>query len=190
MPTLTPPNTTTLVVPVVSPVNSSLPTGNLIQNPGAEVPLTLGIDWRVATGTWRIRLAVDDNRPRTGVFYFFAGEAEKAELFQDVDVSVFSAAIDSGAQSFQFEGYVRSANQSPPDSSRIIIEYRDVTNSSVLLTFDSGEITHISEWQKVSNTQIAAPGTRWIRIRLISTRYSGQNSDGYFDDLSLVALTQ
>ena len=41
----------------------------------------------------------------------------------------------------------------------------------------------------MADTSLAPAGTRYLRIRLISTRHNGSNNDGYYDDLSLVVYT-
>src|SRR5207253_649998 len=116
--------------------------------------------------------------------YFYAGNVETAELRQDLDVSAFATNIASGTQQFVFKGYVQSFNQSPADTTRIIIEYRDATNTNVLSTFDSGPVASISSWMLITNSRTAPIGTAWIRIRLIAVRNSGGSADGYFDALS------
>ena len=54
-------------------------------------------------------------------------------------------------------------------------------------SIDLGEYYNTSEWVQVTDTTLAPIGTRFIRIRLISTRYNGSNNDGYYDGLSLIA---
>ena len=159
---------------------------NLLQNPGNDESLSDGNipHWREVTGTqWTQRSS--DPTPFSGVAYFFAGVAPVAELQQDVNVSGLAAAIDGGGQLFTFSGYVRSWPQTPSDSSQVVIEYRDAANEAVLATSDTGSFSQIARWQLVTNTTAAPPGTRFIRVRLISTRNNGDNNDGYFDALSL-----
>ena len=160
---------------------------NLIQNPSCEDDLVDGEIpyWTEAVGiSWTQRTANPD--PYEGIAYFFAGAEANAELSQIVDVSNLAAAIDSGTQQFTFKSYVRSYNQSPADSSKIILEYLDDTQAK-MQEFDSGEIKNITSWQLVSDSRFAPMGTRWIRIRLISIRNLGTNNDGYYDALSLYA---
>jgi hypothetical protein len=171
--------------------NLSFPTANLIQNPGAEMELEDGRipSWIEGVGTtWTRRPTTDDNAPYQGNFYFFAGEAARAELYQDMDVSFWADIIDKSNLSFKLDGYVYSDDQSPPDRARIILEFRDA-NSLVLWYFDTGWTNSRASWQQISRTSIVPLGTRTIRIRLLSMRYSGENNDGYFDELSLVVTT-
>lgn len=159
---------------------------NLIQNPSNDFPLVAGEipHWTEAVGNnWTQRS--ESPLPYHGSAYFFAGRGALAELQQDINVSAFAGAIDSSNQDFQFNGYVRAWPQSPADSSQIIIEYRDATNTVILDSFDSGEISDTDNWVLVTDLRTAPIDTRFIRIRLISTRYNGSNNDGYFDGLSL-----
>ena len=172
----------------INPENEGQTTQNLIRNPGCEDDLLEGEIpyWTEAVGTsWTQRTA--NPAPGEGIAYFFAGVEATAELSQAVDISAFSATIDSGTQQFTFKGYVRSYDQSPADSSRIVLEYLDAGQTTTLDSFDSGEIIDKASWQLVSDIRFAPAGTRYIRIRLISTRYSGSNNDGYYDSLSLYA---
>lgn len=166
-------------------------TGNLILNPSCEDVLVGGEIpyWtEVLSTSWSQRAA--NPSPHDGSAYFFAGTEANAELSQMVDVSTRASAIDSGTQAFIFEGYVRSYSQSPADSSRIVLEYLDATQTVILDSFDTGEIINTSSWELVSDNRYAPVNTRWIRIRLISRRYNGTNNDGYFDALSLYANQQ
>lgn len=162
---------------------------NLITNPGNESPLIAGEipGWTEVIGSnWTQRST--DPSPFEGSFYFFAGAGAFAELAQLVDVSAMTAQIDLGAQVFDFAGRVRSWHQTPADSARIIVEYRNLAGG-VLGSFDSGEIINAAAWQLVSDSRLAPSGTRQINVRLLSTRYNGTNNDGYFDALSLSAQT-
>ncbi|MCP4663622.1 MAG: hypothetical protein GY856_50195, partial [bacterium] len=109
------------------------------------------------------------------------------ELVQDVDVGAYAARIAAGEQIFEFSGAVRTADEASPDVARIVAEYRDLHNHLVLEAFDSGEILSY-EWHPVSDVRVAPAGTGWIRLRLISTRFSEGANDGYFDALSLRSL--
>jgi hypothetical protein len=169
--------------------DESCPSRNLLVNPSAEerqvdteipgwTPVT-GDSWRTGAG------AVE---PFHGTAYFLGGSVETAELIQDVDVSSYAAGIDAGAQQFVFEGYVRSLDEVVPDTARIVVEYRDWENANALETHESGEIVATLGWQRVADARVAPSGTRWIRVRLITTRYSGTDADGYFDALALYSL--
>ena len=94
----------------------------------------------------------------------------------DVDVSAFGA-----GQLFRFSGLVRTASEDPADVARIVVEYRDASNTVVLDAFDTGEIASPAEWRAVIDEREAPAGTAFIRVTL--------TGDGeYFDGLSLVSL--
>ncbi|MGH9461458.1 MAG: PKD domain-containing protein, partial [Vicinamibacteria bacterium] len=160
---------------------------NLIRNPGAEDPLVGGNipQWTEVRGTsWTRRL---NNDPFEGEAHFFAGTAPgEVELAQDIDISALAAAVDGGTQRLQFIGYVRTFD---PDTARIVVEYRDAANTTVLDTFDSGPINSHQVWLRLTDPRLSPPGTRFVRVRLISNRLSGSSNDGYFDALSLYPFT-
>lgn len=162
---------------------------NLLANGDAEEELESGEipGWtEVAGSEWSYR--TNDGVALSGASHFFAGAVGSAELAQDVDISVYAAWIDQGAQAFAFEGFLRTANQSPADTSRVVLEYRDAANQSVLGIYDSGEVASMAGWERVQDLRPAPTGTRWIRVRLLAERFSGTNNDGYFDALSLHAV--
>ena len=159
---------------------------NLILNPGCEDTLVNGEIpyWTEAAGTnWTQRSANPD--PLEGDYYFFPGVAAQAELQQEIDVSGYASSIDNSEALFVFNGFVRSYAQSPPDLSRIIIEYLDSLKTAKLDSFDSGDYSNTTIWEEISDSTIAPQATRYIRIRLLSTRKNGSNNDGYYDSLSL-----
>jgi hypothetical protein len=158
----------------------------LILNGGCEDPLIDGEipHWTEIVGSnWTQRGT--DPSAYEGDYYFYAGPGSSAELDQDINVSAYADLIDSGSQNYAFSGYVRSWHQSPADLSRIIIEYLNADKTVVLTSYDSGTHSNTSSWLQLTNNTFAPPGTRNIRIRLISVRRNGTNNDGYFDALSL-----
>jgi hypothetical protein len=95
---------------------------------------------------------------------------------RDVDVSAYG-----DGQLFRFSGLVRTASEDPADVARIVVEYRDASNTVVLDAFDTGEIASPAEWRAVIDEREAPAGTAFIRVTL--------TGDGeYFDRLSLVSL--
>jgi RHS repeat-associated protein len=127
--------------------------------------------------------------PRRGLNYFYAGEAAQAELRQDIDLSAFAAAIDAGTQQFIFRASVRSLVEAAPDTARVVVEYRNRTNTQTLATLDSAPISSTDGWHSTEDTRPAPPGTGWIRVRLVAARNTGATNDAYFDDISLRAVT-
>jgi len=142
--------------------------------------------WDEVVGTVWTRRNTTPPSPFDGSYYFFAGNAANAELKQDVDVSPYRYNIDRGSQYFDFSGYVRSYDQTPVDFSRIVLEYLNGEKMLLSTGFDTGNCNNTAQWDRKSYTGLAPVGTRYIRIRLISTRQaSSGNNDGYYDCLSL-----
>ncbi len=163
--------------------------GNLISNGGNDQPLDNGEipGWIEAQGTtWMSsNFAGGFPEPQRGSACFFAGGPSQAELRQDVDVSAYAGNIAAGNQQFEFKAYLRSAVEATPDAARVIVEYRNTANTSVLGTLDSGEISSTNSWHLTEDTRTAPLGTGWIRVRLIATRNTGEINDGFFDSVTL-----
>jgi len=169
---------------------SQITAQNLILNPGCEDSLINGEIpyWVEVVGTSWTQRGGTNPPPYEDDYMFFPGVASSAELQQDVDVTNMAMSIDSSYVTFNFEGYVRAYNQPSPDLSRIILEYLDSLKTTKLDSIDSGNYSNTSEWVQITDTTLAPVGTRFIRIRLISTRRAGSNNDGYYDGLSLESL--
>ena len=158
---------------------------NLLVNASAEDrPDTTGVPgWTQVIGTtWQRRMAPPI--PVNGAYYFFPGTTEYVELAQDVDVSAYADKIDTDQQWFRFEAWVHTLYEADPRTARLVVEYRDGLSSLVLDAFDTGEFSSPSIWQQLTDERPAPIGTRWIRVRLISTHLG----DAYFDALSLNSL--
>ncbi|HEX8150503.1 MAG TPA: PKD domain-containing protein [Pyrinomonadaceae bacterium] len=165
---------------------------NLLHNAGNESPL---VENRIPFwgspdgGLWAQAPAGVGALPFSleGDTYFHTTSAAATELRQDVDVSAFAASIDAGAQQFAFEGYVRAGAGSPPEGSRVVVEYRDAAGAAVLASFDTGEVTS-PEWLRVADRRAAPAGTRRVRVRLVGTDNNPAAAGGLFDGLSLRAV--
>jgi RHS repeat-associated protein len=167
---------------------------NRVQNGGNDEQLVNGEirGWTEAVGTsWTLGLSGASGFPESvnGGQFFYAGDAGSAELRQDIDVSAFAATIAAGTQSFEWKTYVRSRAESTPDSARVILEYRNAANTTMIARLDSGEVTSTSAWQLLADTRPAPAGTGWIRLRLIATRRTGTTNDAYFDAISFRPVT-
>jgi RHS repeat-associated protein len=175
------------------PDKSALLGVNLLQNAGCESALVENKipSWASPDGgAWAQGAGAVGGPPFSveGDAYFYPSGAGATELRQDVDVSAFAASVDGGAQRFEFKGYVRAGTGATPDGARVVVEYRDAANASVLSSFDSSELTP-AEWSQVADTRAAPAGTRWIRVRLISSEHDGLAGGGLFDSLSLRAVS-
>ena len=167
---------------------------NRIQNAGNDEPLVNGEirAWTEAVGTTWTRAASGANgfpESVNGGHFFYAGETASAELRQDIDLTSFAGTIAAGTQAFELKAFVRSRAETTPDTTRLIIEYRNTANTTMIARLDSGEMSSTTAWQLVEDTRVAPAGTGWIRIRLIATRRTGTTNDAYFDALSLRAVT-
>ena len=167
---------------------------NRIQNAGNDEPLVNGEirAWTEAVGTTWTRAASGANgfpESVNGGHFFYAGETASAELRQDIDLTSFAGTIAAGTQAFELKTFVRSRAEATPDTARLIIEYRNAANTTMIARLDSGEVSSTNAWQLVEDTRIVPAGTGWIRIRLIATRRTGTTNDAYFDALSLRAVT-
>ncbi len=173
--------------------NEDCPGPNLLVNPGAELAPTGNAPlpgWSQIQGaSWQRKTSSPP--PAEGTAYFWAGKVQLAELAQDVNVSAYASRIQAGGQLFEFKGSLRSLNESPADTARFVVEYRDTANHVVLDAFDTGDVASPLGWQQVVDRRPAPAGTGWIRVRLLSTRFTAGtdgSNDGYFDALSLRSL--
>lgn len=174
---------------------------NLITNPSAEsVPTSNGWTTAQNVGTncytssgWHIQGNQNDFPPvQSGTYMFYpgcggaTGSGRKYELYQDISVSANATDIDAGRYNVSFSGYTRSFNQTTPDATEIIVEYRN-SSGTVLSSYTTGTVTNTGGWVQYTDSRTAPTGTRTIRIRLIGTSNSGDSIDSYFDNLSLTA---
>lgn len=170
---------------------SALYNVNLILNPGNEEPLENGEIpyWEEIAGVnWgrNAEVPVYD-----GNAYFDAGEAgEYAELAQFVDLTGYAAAIDAGKQQFSVEVFMRSYPPQPfvpVDATQFGISFLD-SDDEVIDSIITDQYFVTDRWLKYAETITAPPGTRFVAVRLGSIKYGGYDSDGFFDNVSLVAL--
>lgn len=170
---------------------------NLINNPGAESdPVANG--WVIVTQgsncsgslNWRIQGNQSEYpAAQQGNYYFFSGcDNVDGEIYQDVNVSSYAESIDAATLSFTFSGYMMVFDQTPSDSSLMIVEYRN-SASTVLDTYSTGYKGDRGTWVQYANTKTAPAGTRTIRITLLSKYINGSSVDAYFDSLSLTTNT-
>jgi len=164
---------------------------NLIYNPGNDLALDNGeiAGWEEIVGTnWTTRSSSPS--PEDGSAYFFPGAGATAELSQTINVSAYGGAIDLGIQQFDFSGYI-SSFRTGGDTTQIIVEYQDASGT-VLDSYDSGAIYapyNVGDaWDLLTDSRLAASGTRQIEIHLIADRFAGTNNDGYFDSLELTTF--
>jgi len=100
---------------------------NLVVNPGSEVNPTI-VGWTLVSCHWNNDIQVP---PHGGTYHFYAGgaDANPCELYQDIDVSMFSASIDASSSTFTFSAWMRSYAMAfgvYNDRGRAIVEYREM----------------------------------------------------------------
>jgi serine/threonine protein kinase len=161
--------------------------GQLLQNGGCEqighsdqVP-----HWVAIRGGFTRR--EQNPTAREGKFYFAPLPVAVAEIEQTVSIASLASPIDANRLDLRFRGNVRSYKQARPDEATVIVELLDA-DGQVLESFNSGIVPSTDAWKFVSDARPIPPGTRSVKMRLISTRHEGTNNDGYFDDLSLRAV--
>jgi RHS repeat-associated protein len=176
--------------PVVSAGNDQTITinGNLIANPGNELDLVDGkiAGWTEVQGTWAQATANTGSGfppAQRGSAYFFAGGSAQAELRQDIDVSPFASTINAGAQQFTFQAYVRSLVEASPDLARVVVEYRDPTNTNVIATLDSGASPFDSSLNDEFNFN--SIDSRWTKIGNEASITEGSTLSDGFDGTSV-----
>jgi hypothetical protein len=163
---------------------------NLILNPSNDLPLVGGEIqyWTEIQGTdWHQR----DNSPlpQHGSQYFFPGVGATCKLGQTIDLTSYITTIDAGTQEFYFSGYVRSFDQSPTDRTQFELRFFSETNAELAVHI-LGPYSNRTSWDLKELTMTAPIGARSIQVMLHSIRYNGSNNDGYYDNLSLVAIEQ
>jgi len=157
---------------------------------GGEVP-----GWTEVVGTgWTTTASVTDleghtTTPQSGSFFLWHSvPATDATISQTVDVSPYAAAIDAGFQDFTLNGYIQVSDLlSGSDAARVKIEYLASNGTTVLDSYDTGEIRMQGNWTLVSDTRTAPSGTRYIKVSLIGHRYIGVVINAFFDNFSLIA---
>ncbi len=188
----------TNMVATVEEALAYLPTGkvnvNLVQNPGNEEALINNAipKWTVEAGltNWRRGQEVT---AAEGEAHFFVGAAteEIAELCQQIDITNYALYIDSETQTFELALYTQvypPSIFSSADSSQYLLEYYGESEDDLLDLFSSPEYQPFGRWEEITQTITPPIGTRAIRLCLRSIKYGGFDSDGYFDDISLIAL--
>src|SRR5262249_55216550 len=143
--------------------------------------------WTPSAGSWSRRFG--DPVPIDGIAAFGSGGgAATAELVQEVSLAPYANRIDHAGQQLLFEGFVQSAAETPPDRGRVVVEYLNAAKSTVLATFDSGEVASAGAWRAVTDLRIVPTGTRFARLHLFAQRHSGTAPDVYFDRIALRSL--
>ena len=188
-----------------APASAALPSGNLLQNPGAEAgPGAATAADTVAPPSWLTTpnfTAVQYTAPNSpdatvvaqiggGLNYFAGGQnTAVSTATQVVDVSVAAPEIDAGGARATLSGYLGGfADQE--DSATVDALFLDAGGGQLgkltigpVTTAQRGGLTTLLP----RATEGAVPAaTRSVRVVMTSTRQSGSYDDGYLDNLGLV----
>jgi RHS repeat-associated protein len=155
---------------------------NLIVNPGNEGQIinSLPQGWSLIFGDIRWSKPQASTPPYPASVEgssVFLNENGSGQIYQDIDVSNYSTAIDSGNQKFVFNGYLRGNGANT--SSSITVTYFNSTGGG--LTSYSTPNVSSSDWLFFTDIRTAPVGTRRIRVYIFS-------NNAYADALSLRAL--
>ncbi|NNM16441.1 MAG: hypothetical protein HKO56_07270, partial [Bacteroidia bacterium] len=168
----------------------TLPAAELLLNGSAEAAPFVGSGWiDLTTGSTYQQNFVAPG-PITGASYFDANSIDvNAELYQDINLSIFADKIDLGTKQFVLDAFVGTVNTAQWDRCRIIVEWR---NAATLLigSYDSGYILGLGIWQNHNALLTAPVGARSVRIRLIGNMISPPTNDTRFEDVSFQTLPE
>lgn len=161
----------------------SFETHNLVTNGGAEGDLD---GWTIREG---LAESVGSNecggtQAFEGARYFALGglcgdSTETAELVQDIDLSPWSVAVDSGVTRWRLSAAM--SNHSGADRPSAFVRFLDgagVELSTTPLVSHTG-----AEWRTVSLDAVAPNGARVAQVVLSGRRNSGDDNDSYVDDV-------
>ena len=175
-----------------------VPSGNLVQNPGAEASVGAGPPgWganaefaSVAYGSPGFPTAAH-SASIGGASNFFAGGSGAASTVaeQTFDVSGAAAEIDTGGVSVQLRAHL-GGFLTDGDNTRVVTEFQDAPADVTFATRQIGPVTAADRQNETTLLQRAVfgtvpPGTRRIRLTLTATRTHGAHNDGYADNVSL-----
>ena len=171
-------------VPVSFETGESQYSDNLLFNPGAE----LGTEgWHVIEGYMESLEAYvcDGIEPHSGDYYFIVGAlcntVSYSEAYQEIDLFNYEDCIDQGLAYANYGGYLSDWGGS--DHPEMAIAFIDEYGNQISQTETVG--TYNAFWTLFSNEDQIPPGTRYIHMILMGTRYAGDDNDSYFDDLFL-----
>ncbi|WP_105169850.1 fibronectin type III domain-containing protein [Pseudoalteromonas sp. T1lg23B] len=171
-------------VPTEHITQEHIPSGNLLQNPSAE----MGIDGWSGKGPVESLSAgqCDSVAPYEGNQFFAVGgvcqnERALGSVVQRIDLQEFSRVIKAGNVTMNFGGMLR--NYSGKDSPAIKLSL--FNDSGELIEHSQTLTSQSAQWQSVS-AQISLPdNTDFVDFVMTGTRNHGSDNDSYFDALFL-----
>ena len=159
---------------------------NIIVNPSFEYP---GY-WQAKRGSWTHATSGVSPKEGTAAAYansYYWTNTDTMEYSQTVSLSAYASDISAGNATASFKGFVQSANESPPDVGRVIVEYKNASGT-VVSSYTSAWTASVGSWAQLSDSR-AIPSTATsvnIRLQALMKNTSNYQFDVYFDDLSLL----
>ncbi len=185
-----------IIVPLLMLISAcNKPSSNLIFNGSAEIPRydTIPKGWQNIKGHWISEEGDsahhDFAHAQDSSHYFFGGYGLVCILQQEADVNQYAKTIDNKKQKFILSGFEQTLDQGLlSDQGMLKVECLDATKNKILDSIQTDTLMSKTKWTPVTDTFLAPPSTRFIRVQLVAFRNVGGDNDGYFDNISLVAL--
>jgi hypothetical protein len=168
---------------------------NLLVNASAEMPRrdSVPAGWENISGNW-VSLEGDSLRhdfgyADSGKYYFFAGYGSVGILQQEVDLMQYAKVIDDGKMKLVLSGFERSLDQGPvSDEGMLKLRCMDATKNKILFKDSTDTLMSKGKWKAIVDTFLPPKSTRFVSVQLVAIRHVGGDNDGYFDNISLVAI--
>lgn len=185
-----------IVAPILILISAcNKPSINLVLNGSAEIPRydTVPKDWQNIKGHWISEEGDsahhDYAHAQDSSHFFFGGYGLVCILQQEADVSQYAKTIDNKKQKFILSGFEQTLDQGlQSDQGMLKAECLDATKNKILDSSRTDTLMSKTKWQSAADTFLAPASTRFIRVQLVAFRNVGGDNDGYFDNISLVAL--
>lgn len=194
---------------VVHPAFAATPAGNLLQNPGAEVPAGVispgaystpsGWTAGVPAGTVpesqpydscygggdteRLLVDTDEASPGGGTRFFFAGQSTPVTLTQEIPVVPADVAGQTLYIGGSFGGF-----SSQDDGAVLGVQYLNAGGNPIGVPLSTAAVTGADRggktgWIPRTANALVPANTAKLRVTLTQTRTDGSDNDAYADDL-------
>lgn len=183
---------------------ATVPTGNLVQNPGADEAAGETDSTGLAIPHWSTAGRLSAVQYGAGAFpttavrdsigggaNFFSGGIDDTTSLgeQFVDLSAAQPEIDAGRVSVVLSAYL-GGSLTDGDSATVTAKFEDEHSDVVFGTLQIGPVTAGNRGNQTTLLPRSAsanvpPGTAHIRLTITATRANGQHNNGYADNLSV-----
>ena len=152
-----------------------------ILNHNAETGDVTG--WTSEVG--QLAVYYDSPPPVTGRFFFYGGSSPLVIASQIIDVSTYATEIDASVTEVKLE-WLQASYSSGGDTSACGVRFLDasqtvISESIAVEIIPEPRMTWLPRLHKVT----VPVGARYIAVLMRMTRYSGNDNDGYTDDIKL-----